>query len=93
VRSVESYSKLPESGVKVSERLSLWHVRKAVRGQAMTANRTRENRLSGMIGGLVETWAMVEAKRAHKAETPKQPSLCLRLRAPHFYPDPPRCTR
>jgi hypothetical protein len=53
----------------------------------MTANRIRENRLSGMIGGLVETWAMVEAKRAHKAETPKQPSLCLRLRAPHFYPN------
>jgi hypothetical protein len=54
----------------------------------MTVNRTRENRLSGMIGGLVETWARVEAKRAHNAETPKQPSLCLRLRAPHFYPDP-----
>ena len=30
---------------------------------------------------------MVGAKRARKAETPKQPSLCLRLRAPQFYPD------
>jgi hypothetical protein len=30
---------------------------------------------------------MVEAKRARKAETLKQPSLCLRLRAPYFYPD------
>jgi hypothetical protein len=30
---------------------------------------------------------MVKAKRARKAETLKQPSLCLRLRAPHFYPD------
>ncbi len=30
---------------------------------------------------------MVEAKRARQAETPKQPSLCLRLRAPQFYPD------
>jgi len=30
---------------------------------------------------------MVKAKRARKAETPKQPSLCLRLRAPYFYPD------
>jgi hypothetical protein len=29
---------------------------------------------------------MVGAKRARKAETPKQPSLCLRLRAPYFYP-------
>jgi hypothetical protein len=30
---------------------------------------------------------MVEAKRAHTAETPKQTSFNLRLRAPHFYPD------
>jgi hypothetical protein len=53
----------------------------------MTANRIRENRPSGMIGGLVETWIMVEAKRAHTAETPKQTSFYLRLHAPHFYPD------
>jgi hypothetical protein len=31
---------------------------------------------------------MAMVKRATKAETPKQPSLCLRLRAPYFYPDP-----
>src|SRR5215813_1336353 len=31
---------------------------------------------------------MEKAKRARKAETPKQPSLRLRLRAPHLYPDP-----
>jgi hypothetical protein len=30
---------------------------------------------------------MVKAKRARKAETPKQPSPCLRLRAPYLYPD------
>ena len=30
---------------------------------------------------------MEKAKRARKAETPKQPSLSLRLRAPYFYPD------
>ncbi|MBA7676850.1 hypothetical protein ES703_85095 [subsurface metagenome] len=30
---------------------------------------------------------MAKAKRARKVETPKQPSLCLRLRAPYFYPD------
>jgi len=29
---------------------------------------------------------MAWAKRAHTAETPKQPSLCLMLRAPYFYP-------
>ena len=33
--------------------------------------------------------AMEKAKRARKAETPKQPSLCLRLRAPYLYPDQP----
>jgi len=30
------------------------------------------------------------ANRAHHAETPKQTSLCLRLRAPYFYPTPSR---
>jgi len=54
----------------------------------MTANRTRENRLSRMIGGFVETWARVKATRAHKPETPKQTRLHLKLRALHFYPDP-----
>ena len=30
---------------------------------------------------------MVKAKRAHKVETLKQTSWCLKLRAPYFYPD------
>src|SRR5262245_54418029 len=30
---------------------------------------------------------MEKAKRARKAETPKQPSHSLRLRAPYLYPD------
>src|SRR5262249_46117741 len=30
---------------------------------------------------------MEKAKRARKAETPRQPSLALRLRAPYLYPD------
>jgi len=30
---------------------------------------------------------MEKAKRARKAETPKQPSLGLKLRAPYLYPD------
>ena len=30
---------------------------------------------------------MVKAKRAHNVETLKQPSCCLKLRAPYFYPD------
>jgi len=30
---------------------------------------------------------MDKAKRARTAETPKQPSLCLTLRAPYLYPD------
>ena len=32
-------------------------------GKAAAANRTREIRLSGMRGGLAETWTMEEAKR------------------------------
>ena len=74
-------------GVDVDEHLSLRYVRKTARGKAMTANRIRENRPSGMIGGLAETRARVKAIRAHNAETPKQTSLHLRLRALHFYPD------
>ena len=42
----------------------------------------------GSQGELAETWTMVEAKRARKAETPKQPSRYLRSSAPYFYPDP-----
>jgi len=41
----------------------------------------------GIAGGLAETWIMEEAKRARKAETPKQPSRHLRSSAPYFYPD------
>ena len=37
--------------------------------------------------GLVETWTMGMAIRSHTAETPKQPSCCLRLLALHFYSD------
>ena len=79
MRSVEPDSKLHELGMNVNERLSFRHVGKAVRGYAMTANRNREIRLSGMIGGLAETWAMVKAIRAHQAETPKQTSLHLNV--------------
>ncbi len=39
-----------------------------------------------LAGGPAETWTMVDAKRARKAETPKQPSFYLRSRAPYFYP-------
>src|SRR5918992_3828849 len=65
--------------------LHSWQVddRRVCQGQ----NRTREIRPSGIAGELAETWAMVEAIRAHKAETPKQTSFNLRLCALHFYPD------
>jgi hypothetical protein len=54
---------------------------------AKASNRTREIWPSGIIGGRTETRAMEKAKRARKAETPKQPSLGLKLRAPYLYPD------
>jgi hypothetical protein len=34
---------------------------------------------------------MARAKRARKAETPKQPSPSLWLRTPYFYPTPSMC--
>ena len=42
---------------------------------------------AGRARSLSQPWAMEKAKRARKAETPKQPSLRLRLRAPYLYPD------
>jgi hypothetical protein len=53
----------------------------------MVANRTREMRPSGITRGAYGNVSYGKAKRARKAETPKQPSLCLRLRAPYLYPD------
>jgi hypothetical protein len=55
----------------------------------MVANRTREIRPSGMTRGRTERRAMDKAKRARKAETPRPPSLGLRLRTPYLYPDLP----
>jgi hypothetical protein len=40
--------------------------------------------LSFLHGGRTETWTMEKAKRARKAETPKQPSHSPRLRAPYL---------
>src|SRR5215831_2112881 len=42
---------------------------------------------AGRARSLSQPWTMDRAKRAQKAETPKQPSLCLKLRAPYLYPD------
>jgi len=47
--------------------------------QGRDQNRTREIRPSGIVGRLVETWAMEMAKRARKAETLTQTSHFLRL--------------
>jgi hypothetical protein len=85
--NVERWSKPVTQGVYVGQRLSFGAAGKA-RSQivAKVANRTREIRPSGMRGGLAETWAMVEAKRARTAETPTRPSFNLRLCALYFYP-------
>ena len=48
-------------GAYAGERLSFGMNGKGFRGNAIAANRTRESRLSGMRGGLTETWAMGEA--------------------------------
>jgi hypothetical protein len=62
-----------------------WYLENGV--QSRGQNRTREIRLSGIVGRLAETWAKANAIWAHMAETPKQTSVCLRSRAPYFYPD------
>ena len=59
----------------VSKHLNFGYYWEGHWGKAIAANRIREIRPSGMRGGLTETWTMLWAKRARKAETPKQPSL------------------
>ena len=48
---------------------------KAAGGNTRVRTGLGEIRPSGIVGGPGETWAMEKAKRARKAETPKQPSL------------------
>jgi hypothetical protein len=72
----------------VGQHLSFTHDRKATEGYAKVRTGLGKSDRPGSQGGLVETWMMVKAKRARKAETLKQTSFYLRLRAPHFYPDP-----
>ncbi len=84
---VELIIKPFNQGTNAGERLSFGWNGKGYQGNAVAANRTREIRPSGMRGGLAETWAMGEAKRARKAKTPKQPTLRLRSGAPQLYPD------
>jgi hypothetical protein len=76
-------------GVYASQRLSLRSSGKVSLGlqPRQDQNRTREIRLSGIVGGPAETWTMGEATWARPAETPKQPSLRLPSRAPQLYPD------
>jgi hypothetical protein len=74
-------------GVYASERLSLGEVGKIAQDSHGRQPDSRNVTVRDDTGGRMETWAMEKAKRARKAETPKQPSLSLRLRAPYLYPD------
>jgi hypothetical protein len=90
--AIELRGKPGAHGGHASERLSLGEVGKTAQGQSWSPIGLAKCDRPGQ-GGLTETWTMEKAKRARKAETPKQPSLSLRLRAPYFYPDqetPPR---
>ncbi len=72
----------------MSQHLSLLAYGRAVGGKARVCRTvSREIRPCGIVGGPGETWVMGEAKRARKAETPKQPSLRLRSGALQLYPD------
>ena len=55
--------------------------------QSRGQNRNREIRLSGIVGGLVETWAMVELGPHLVIERAGMETLNLKQSAPHFYPD------
>ena len=72
----------------MSQHLSLLILWKGSGRTSQGQNHIREIRPCGIAGRLAETWIMEEAKRARKAETPKQPSRHLRSSAPYFYPDP-----
>jgi hypothetical protein len=77
--------------------LAVRHYRGASRnvrhGETVTPSRNRKSGngnpspTARRARSLSQPWTMEKAKRARKAETPKQPSLCLRLRAPYLYPD------
>ncbi len=73
---VELIIKPFNQGANAGERLSFGLDGKGCRGNAVAANRTREIRLSGMRGGLAETWAMgvglrPTGKPADKPPNPK----------------------
>ena len=55
--------------------------------QSRGQNRTREIRPSGIIGGPVETWPMVELGTHLATERARLETLRLRVRAPQIYPD------
>ena len=53
---------------------------------ATTANRIREIRLSGMRGGLAETWAMEEIGTRRATERVRSGHSLPKVCAPYFYP-------
>jgi hypothetical protein len=78
--------------------LAVRHYRGASRnvrhGETVTPSRNRKSGngnpspTARRARSLSQPWTMEKAKRARKAETPKQTSHSLRLRAPYLYPDP-----
>jgi hypothetical protein len=46
------------AGVYVCQRLSFAHIGQTPEGSGQGQNRTREIRLSGIVGGPAETWTM-----------------------------------
>lgn len=62
---------------------------KILRGQAVAANRTWENRLSGMRGGLAETLTMGNWEPAAQPKGCGSETLRLKSGAPLFYPTRP----
>ncbi len=68
---VELIIKPFNQGTNAGERLSFGWNGKGYQGNAVTANRTREIRQSGMRGRLAETWAMERAVKVEKRKRRK----------------------
>jgi hypothetical protein len=71
-------------GLKIIE----WASRNVRHGEIVIPSRNRKSGNGNPFTySRARSTSIPTAKRARKAETPKQPSLCLRLRAPYLYPD------
>jgi hypothetical protein len=76
-----------DSGVYVCQHLSFTAFGKACGGKAKVRTESGKPRRSGSQGGLRKRGLWKRLNGHVKRKRRNRPSLCLRLRAPYFYPD------